>query len=81
MKIPPKAMFISQLIATVTGSLFQYYIAQYIWESFGRDEKTWIDKDNHALGHQWNMISHTSEGWKSTGITTFLNAGAIWGGL
>jgi hypothetical protein len=55
MKIPPKAMFISQLVATLSGSLFQLFVAQYIWESFGRDSHKWIDDTNHDLGLQWNI--------------------------
>ncbi|KAJ3024947.1 UNVERIFIED_CONTAM: hypothetical protein HDU68_007626 [Siphonaria sp. JEL0065] len=79
-KIPPKAMFISQLVSTLVGAIVSTATGMFFYESFG---KTPMPNDpRFPQGFQWS-IQHQppNSGWNSAAYDTFLAAGAIWGAI
>ncbi|KAI9339920.1 OPT oligopeptide transporter protein-domain-containing protein [Obelidium mucronatum] len=79
-KVPPKAMFISQLAATLVGAIVSTATAIFFYESFGK-----IDRPNDPRfphGFQWALQNQPpNSGWNSAFYDTFLSAGAIWGAI
>ncbi|TPX71960.1 hypothetical protein CcCBS67573_g06031 [Chytriomyces confervae] len=82
LKVPPRVMFMAQLVSTIAGALVSTGTAAAIYESFGK-----IDKPVSAefpAGFQWLMqvqANDPASGWSSNNYNTFLSAGAIWGAI
>ncbi|KAJ3028986.1 UNVERIFIED_CONTAM: hypothetical protein HDU68_000426 [Siphonaria sp. JEL0065] len=79
-KIPPKAMFISQLVSTLVGAIVSTATGMFFYESFGKTPMP--DDPRFPQGFQWS-IQHQppNSGWNSAAYDTFLAAGAIWGAI
>ncbi|KAJ3024946.1 UNVERIFIED_CONTAM: hypothetical protein HDU68_007625 [Siphonaria sp. JEL0065] len=79
-KIPPKAMFVTQVVATLTGSIISVLTAIVFYESFGK-----IPKPNDPMfpqGFQWALDAQPdNSGWNAVLYQTFFSAGAIWGAI
>ncbi|KAI8831019.1 OPT oligopeptide transporter protein-domain-containing protein [Chytriomyces cf. hyalinus JEL632] len=82
-KIPPRAMFLCQLVSTVIGALISTAVGCGVYESFGK--KTVPVSPMHPLGFVWKIqllaTDEPNSGWNSAGYDTFLSAGAIWGAI
>ncbi|KAJ3112908.1 hypothetical protein HK100_002161, partial [Physocladia obscura] len=83
-KIPPRSMFISQLLATIFGSILSTGVAMGLYQLIGT---TPVDPAlNNGRDFEWTLqISNGAgsgiPGWDSSGYNTFLSAGAIWGAI
>ncbi|KAJ3328041.1 hypothetical protein HDU76_010693 [Blyttiomyces sp. JEL0837] len=85
MKIPPRAMFSAQLVATIGAAIVNLFTSFWIYESFGKASakpENLIDKNNPDLGYEWKLATGEAPlGWTANGFGVFLNAGAIWGAI
>ncbi|KAJ3082192.1 hypothetical protein HDU99_003381 [Rhizoclosmatium hyalinum] len=76
-KIPPRALFVTQLVSTILGSFISILTACALYESFG----TSPDPDS-PLGFVWNIENLPSNsGWNIQNFNTYVSAGIIWGGI
>jgi hypothetical protein len=81
MKIPPRAMFITQLYTTVLAIFINLFTSFTIYEAFGRTD-TLADPRHPELGNQWVLqTDQTPIGWSGNSYLVFFNAGAIWGAI
>ncbi|KAJ3240353.1 hypothetical protein HDU81_004021 [Chytriomyces hyalinus] len=80
LKVPPRAMFLAQLVSTMLGAIISTCTAAAIYESFGKTIKP--VSSEFPAGFQWNMqVQSPNSGWTSSSYNTFLSAGAIWGAI
>ncbi|KAJ3115089.1 hypothetical protein HDU96_001201 [Phlyctochytrium bullatum] len=80
MKIPPRAMFMAQLVSTVVAAIVNVFVAKGVYESFGKTCVTSADGTTNC--NIWKLQTKDAPlGWTSTGYNVFLNAGAIWGAI
>ncbi|KAJ3218186.1 hypothetical protein HDU67_006448 [Dinochytrium kinnereticum] len=80
-KVPPRSMFIAQLVATVMSSIINVFVAFRIYESFGRDLGVRLKEDDLSSPYLWRIQSDPPLGWTANNYNIFLNAGAIWGAI
>ncbi|KAJ3024948.1 UNVERIFIED_CONTAM: hypothetical protein HDU68_007627 [Siphonaria sp. JEL0065] len=79
-KIPPRAMFIAQIVSTFLGAVVSVATACFVYEYFGKTEGV-IDP-RYPHGWYWNIQNLPDDaGWNSSAFNTFLSAGAIWGAI
>ncbi|KAI8620000.1 OPT oligopeptide transporter protein-domain-containing protein [Chytriomyces sp. MP71] len=71
MKIPPRSMFMAQLISTIWAAIVSTTCACALFQLFGRD-----DQGNWKLA---NMPDHSE--WNLQGYQVFFSAGALWGAI
>ncbi|KAJ3186399.1 hypothetical protein HK101_009677 [Irineochytrium annulatum] len=81
LKIPPRDMFVSQLFSTVIAAILNVYMAEMIYESFGRDRELRTDPSDPNSPFMWKLQSKPQLGWTANSYNVFLNAGAIWGSI
>ncbi|KAI9351104.1 OPT oligopeptide transporter protein-domain-containing protein [Zopfochytrium polystomum] len=83
LKVPPRAMFAVQLIATVVALVVNVLVAFAVYESFGRSsEDEFVVPGDPASGRIWRLQSaNPPAGWSANNYNVFLNAGAIWGAI
>ncbi|KAJ3306313.1 hypothetical protein HDU76_004835 [Blyttiomyces sp. JEL0837] len=91
LKIPPRAMFISQLSITILAVILNILTSFIIYESFGRIDATeakelgasaYVVAGDKTSGLIWKLQSPTPPtGWNANNYNVFLNAGAIWGAI
>ncbi|KAJ3028987.1 UNVERIFIED_CONTAM: hypothetical protein HDU68_000427 [Siphonaria sp. JEL0065] len=79
-KIPPRAMFIAQIVSTVVGALVSVATACIVYEWFGKIPKP--NDPRFPQGYQWALEDQPSDsGWNLSGYNLFLSAGVIWGAI
>ncbi|KAJ3191698.1 hypothetical protein HK101_007492 [Irineochytrium annulatum] len=81
MKIPPRAMFIVQLLSTIVASIVNVLTGCLIYESFGRSKTKRFVEDDPSTAFVWKLDDNPPVGWSANGYNVFLNAGAIWGAI
>ncbi|KAJ3191700.1 hypothetical protein HK101_007494 [Irineochytrium annulatum] len=81
MKIPPRALFIVQLVATTTAAIINVVAASWIYESFGRAKQTRFVPEDPNSALVWRLDDDPPVGWNANGYVVFLSAGAIWGAI
>ncbi|KAI8845735.1 OPT oligopeptide transporter protein-domain-containing protein [Chytriomyces cf. hyalinus JEL632] len=80
LKLPPKAMFMAQLIPTVVGTFISTAVAAFMYESFGKKEVP--VSSTYPAGFVWLLQElPATSGWSSNNYKVFMNAGAIWGAI
>ncbi|KAJ3237305.1 hypothetical protein HDU81_009641 [Chytriomyces hyalinus] len=82
LKVPPRTMFMAQLVSTILGAVVSTGVAAAIYESFGKVDKP--VSSQFPAGFQWLMqvqAEDPASGWSSNNYNTFLSAGAIWGAI
>ncbi|KAI8613254.1 OPT oligopeptide transporter protein-domain-containing protein [Chytriomyces sp. MP71] len=82
LKVPPRTMFLAQLVSTVLAAFISTGTACGIYESFGK--KTVPVSQTYPAGFKWLMqeqADNPASGWSSNSYNTFLSAGAIWGAI
>ncbi|KAI8831018.1 OPT oligopeptide transporter protein-domain-containing protein [Chytriomyces cf. hyalinus JEL632] len=73
MKIPPRSLFLAQLVSTIWGACVSTTAACALLESFGT---------NPTGEHYWKVQDLPSNsGWNLQNYNTFFSAGVIWGAI
>ncbi|KAI8611929.1 OPT oligopeptide transporter protein-domain-containing protein [Chytriomyces sp. MP71] len=81
-KIPPRAMFLTQLVSTVLGALISTWVACALYESFGKVPPAAERAADFPWGWEWKIQTlEPASGWSSANYNVFLSAGAIWGAI
>ncbi|KAI8613863.1 OPT oligopeptide transporter protein-domain-containing protein [Chytriomyces sp. MP71] len=81
-KIPPRDMFIAQLVSTIVAAIVAVATACSLYESFGQVPPPADKADQFPWGWMWKMQTlPSSSGWSAANYNVFLSAGAIWGAI
>ncbi|KAJ3243832.1 hypothetical protein HDU78_011734 [Chytriomyces hyalinus] len=81
-KIPPRNMFVAQVVSSILGSVISTATAVGLYESFGKVAVP--VSAEYPAGFKWliqDQDSMGNSGWSSTIYNVFISAGAIWGAI